>query len=134
MTMVTMSVPGDTGIVSIPATMSASAAATSPASATATFTLNSNGSRNGGSGSTWVTPTGSTIISGLFEAFVTVTSGSLTSGTSGSWINLGTTRNWTRQQAGVGSSTCIFTLQIRRASSGVVLGTSTVTLQADVSP
>lgn len=68
-----------------------------------------------------------------YDAFVTVTSGSLSSGTSGSWLNLGTSRTWTRSRSGVGTSTCIFTLQIRDTNTLTVLDTATITLEAVVS-
>jgi hypothetical protein len=60
-----------------------------------------------------------------FQALVTVTSGSI-GGTTGSWVSLASDQSWS-----VGSdSTATFTIQIRRASDGVVEGTATVTLTA----
>lgn len=68
-----------------------------------------------------------------FEAFVTVTAGTLTSGTTGSWVSLGTTTSWTKTQSAIGSGVVTFTLQIREAATQIVRGTATITLQADVS-
>lgn len=79
---------------------------------------------------TWCTPTGEAV---NYEALVTVTSGTLTSGTSGSWIALSTTRTWTRD-ASIGlNELCVFTVEIRRTGTGTVLDTATITLEADAS-
>lgn len=67
---------------------------------------------------------------GDYEARATVTSGSLSSGTSGSWLALSTSQSWTRIRALNGVSTCIFTLEIRRTSDNTVLDTSEITLEA----
>lgn len=68
---------------------------------------------------------------GLYEARVTVTSGSLTSGTTGTWLALSTSRQWEVSRATTGSSNVTFTLEIRRASDGTVLDTATITLAAN---
>ena len=77
---------------------------------------------------TWCTPTGEAV---NYEVLVTVTAGTLTSGTSGSWIALSTTRTWTRDAAIGTNELCTFTVQIRRVGSGTVLDTATITLNAD---
>ncbi len=101
-----------------------------PATATASYTLTSAGSLtySGGSG-TWLSPQ-----AGMdqFEVRATVTSGFLSSGTTGSWLNPGTTRTWTGVQTGEGLSSAIVTVEIRLASSGVVQDTATVTFSAEV--
>lgn len=104
--------------------------ATAPASANALYTLNTNGNKTGGG--TWITPIG---FSSLYECMATVTSGSLTSGTAGSWLGLESSRSWTRNQPGpgTGTSTCIFTLQIRDKATATVQDTATITLTATVS-
>jgi hypothetical protein len=78
----------------------------------------------------WVTPTSA---ASDYEAFVTVTSGSLTGGTTGSWVALSSTRSWYIQSVVTGLTTCVFTVQIRRVGTGTVLDTATITLTADVS-
>ena len=67
----------------------------------------------------------------LFECRVTVTSGSLTFGTTGVWQSLSATRSWTRGAALGTIQTCTFLLEIRNASTGVVVDSATITLEAD---
>lgn len=77
---------------------------------------------------TWCTPTAEAV---NYEALITVTSGSLTSGTTGSYVALSTTQTWTLN-ANIGiNALCIFTVQIRRVSTSTVLATATITLNAD---
>lgn len=110
----------------------------SPTDATAGYKLLSNGiaqktSING----TYVSISGEWETGGspgsAYDAYVTVTSGSLSTGTAGSWVNLGTNRTWTRLRSGVGTSTCIFTVQIRDANTLTVLDSASITLTAVVS-
>lgn len=102
--------------------------------ATAGYRINSGGTvdtlRNGaatGEG-TWLLG-GS---AGDFEVFINVTSGSLSSGTAGSWVNLGSTQTWTRARTGPGVATCIFTVTIRDVATQTTQATATVTLTATV--
>lgn len=77
---------------------------------------------------TWCTPTAQ---ASNYEVYVTVTTGSLSSGTSGSWLALSSDRTWTRT-ANIGSNQlCIFTAQIRRIGSTTVIDSATITLEAD---
>lgn len=110
---------------------------TSPATATAQYELTNAGLIRATQGSdtvtnigVWITPTTNVA---NYEARVTMTSGSLTSGTVGSWLNLGTTRTWTLQYAapGPGQNLSVFTLEIRRASDSVVVDTATITIRAE---
>jgi hypothetical protein len=67
-----------------------------------------------------------------YECRATVFSGSLTSGTTGSWLNLGTTREWSLTgPAFSGQQTCLMTLQIRRASDGEILASETISFTAE---
>lgn len=68
-----------------------------------------------------------------FEVRATVQSGALTSGTTGSWLNLGTTREWVVERTTLGTNTCALLVEIRNASSGSVLDSATITLTAEVS-
>ena len=62
----------------------------------------------------------------------TTLSGTLSTGTSGTWQNLGTTRAWSRNAgAGVGVMTCRGTLEIRDAATLIVLATATIQLDAE---
>ncbi len=78
----------------------------------------------------WITPT-SAAGSG-YEVRATLDSGSLDSGTTGSWLSLGTTRTWGVAAASTPSSqSASLTIEIRDASSLVVLDSATVNLSAD---
>lgn len=75
----------------------------------------------------WITPTSAA--SGSYEARATLNSGTLTSGTTGSWLALSSTREWT-VEASVGMADASLTIEIRRGST--VLDSATVTLSAQV--
>lgn len=105
----------------------------SGSSATASYQLRSDGfqGRKGVSiGTPWITPQ---INMSAYECLATVDSGTLTSGTTGSWLNLGTTRSWSKTQSGDGISSVTVTVQIRRVSDGVVVFTDQGTLTGEVS-
>jgi hypothetical protein len=61
---------------------------------------------------------------GSFEARATLLSGALTTGTTGVWQALSTTRTWTATLASI-------KIEIRRVSDGVILDTATISLEAD---
>lgn len=69
---------------------------------------------------------------GDFEVRATVTSGSLTSGTTGSWLSLGSAVTWSLVQTGVGGTSAVLLIQIRDASSLSVLDSANITLDAEV--
>jgi hypothetical protein len=103
----------------------------------ASFTLESDGdiisaTTPGGSvdEGDWLNPKASA--PSLYEVRATVTSGSLSSGTAGSWLALTSNRTWTRldSSAGDGANVCVLTIEIRY-NGGAVLDTSTVTLTAE---
>jgi len=78
----------------------------------------------------WCTPTSE---ASNYEAFVTVTSGSLTSGVTGSWVALNVTRQWSVEETVSGNTNlCTFTVQIRRAGTTTVLDSATISLEAGV--
>ena len=66
-----------------------------------------------------------------YEVRATVTSGTLSSGTTGSWLNLGTAREWTVARATVGTKQAIFTVEIRNATTLAVVDAAQVTLEAE---
>lgn len=68
-----------------------------------------------------------------YEVRATAVSGSVTSGTMGSWLSCGTTQSWTVANSAMDNSTisASFTISIRLASSGVVQDTATITLAAE---
>lgn len=62
---------------------------------------------------------------------VTPTSGFFSTGTTGTWLNLGTSRNFTRQwSGGLAVNTVQSTVELRNANTAVVLATATITLSA----
>ncbi len=79
----------------------------------------------------WCTPT-SAVAS--YEARVTVNSGSLSGGSgTGTWLALSSTRNWYVDNFSSGTFVdCVFTVEIRLASTGVVKDSATITLYAEV--
>lgn len=79
----------------------------------------------------WMSPEGAEPGS-LYEIRADVTSGVLTSGTTGAWLSLGSGRTWQKNVSG-GSSSVSLSVQIRRASDQVVLaGPVTYTLNGTV--
>lgn len=104
----------------------------SPTDATATYVLSSGGleQATGQTDATW-------LLQGAaadYEARATVVSGALTSGTTASWLGLGTTRSWTvtRTNNLPGLDECVLTMEIRAVATGTVLTSATVTLSAEV--
>ena len=67
-----------------------------------------------------------------YEAKADVTSGSLSSGTTGSWLSLASTRNWSRTRTVFGTSSVTMTIRVRRVSDSVELDVITVSLTATV--
>lgn len=125
-----------TGLPTISVTdQTLSVIAFSPVTATSGYRLNTNGKvYQNDQGSylyieDWVTPNGA---AASYECYVTVTSGTLSSGTSGSWLSLGTTRDWTVAQSSIGTKTCTFTVDIRKIGTTTVLDSATITLTAEV--
>jgi hypothetical protein len=110
------------------------AAANDPSDATCLFRLNNSGiAERNTTGSylsefTWLLRGAS----GDYEARMTTISGTLTTGTAGTWEALSLTRTWGKTRTGVGISTYSGTLEIRDASTLVVLASCTVTLTAEV--
>lgn len=79
--------------------------------------------------SQWVTPTSA---GGNYEVFATITSGSLTTGTTGSWIATSTNPTWTRSNGVVGTlAQVVLSLQVRATGTLTVLDTWTVTIDAE---
>ena len=112
--------------------LTANAEAFDPTAATASYSLTSAGVRtaSGLSNANWINPA---VGMGDFEVLATVQSGALSSGSTGSYLPLSTTRTWTRQRSGVGSSACVIRIQVRRISDAVQVADVTITLQATVS-
>jgi hypothetical protein len=96
-----------------------------PSAATVTVTFANDGTYTGAGGisgfsGNWVTPT--SYAGDDYEIRMTVNSGTTPAGSAtGSWLGLGTTRAWSLTQITAGTKTANVTIEIRRASSGVVL-------------
>ena len=124
-------------VVSLVAAGDASDEQSFPSSSTADIELQSDGDIvgegtqfGGGALGEWITPRSAA--GGNYEARWTNTSGTLSSGTAGTWQALSTTRNYSVSQTGVGFKTCTGTLEIRRTVGGAVLDSKSVTLTAQV--
>ena len=107
-------------------------------SATASYILNSSGvaqHREIQTGGTTTTNyPGEWLVTGdpgNFEVKATIVSGTLTNGTTGTWMALDSTRSWSKtKSANYGTDTCVLTIQIRNIVSQVILDTATITLSA----
>jgi hypothetical protein len=100
---------------------------------TASFSLLSTGefqATDGGAASTqynWLVAGSASSV----EVRVTPTSGSFSTGTTGAWISLASTRTYTRAwSGGMSSDSVTATVELRNAFSAVVLATATITLVA----
>jgi hypothetical protein len=110
--------------------------AISPTDSTAGYQLNSSGAEqelNQGVASTFNT----WVLTGTaanYDVFATLNSGTLFSGTTGTWLNLATTRSWQVQRTNnaAGTNSASLTIQIRPAGGGATLDTANVTLNATV--
>jgi len=76
----------------------------------------------------WCTPTSA---ASDYEVLATVVTGSLSSGTTGSWLALSSTQTWTRTASVGTSQLCSFTVQIRKIGTSTVLDSATINLEAD---
>lgn len=105
---------------------------TSPTQANASWTMNNGGTVSGtGLGSyTWL----NIGAAGDYEVRATIlTGGSLTTGATGVWQALSTTRTWSRKRSGVGASIVTLKIEVRAVASGLTVATATITLDAEVS-
>lgn len=76
----------------------------------------------------WVTPTSA---AAGYECRMTVTSGTFSVGTVGSWLALTSTRTWAKTQSIVGVGQVVGTIEIRDAATLAVVATATVDLTAE---
>jgi hypothetical protein len=73
----------------------------------------------------WLAPV---IDPGAYEARMTLTSGAFDTGTVDAWLSLASDQSWS-ETANNGTESASGTLEIRRASDGVVLASCSVTLE-----
>lgn len=106
-------------------------------SASASFTLGSNGMASGGPAATpgdaasYLFRNGET--GAAFEVDVSIVSGSLTSGPTGSGLGLGTTRTWTKTNSVPGTALSVeLQIVLRRSGGGTILSTKNIILTAEL--
>lgn len=68
---------------------------------------------------------------GNYEIYVSKTSGDTPTGTLNTWLNLGTTRDWTLTATAGNFKTCVLAVQIRDTATSTVQATATLTLESD---
>lgn len=78
----------------------------------------------------WITPKSSA--SGAFACRATLQSGNTPSGTLNTWLTLDNFRSWSLTRTTAGTNSCQLLIEIRRESDGVVLGSATISLVAQV--
>jgi hypothetical protein len=127
--------------VTLEATYTVSDSTISPTNASASFQLQSDGDvaritvSTGGGGTVdvgdWITPAAAA--GANYEVRATVNSGSLTSGSTGTWLALSSTRTWSLDQTSLGTSACELLIEIRLTSTGAVLDSTVVSLSAEKS-
>lgn len=76
----------------------------------------------------WASPS---TIGGNYEVFATVTAGTLSFGTAGSWVATSGSPLWTRARPTSGISIVDLSMQVRAVGSATILDTWTVTLEAE---
>ncbi len=112
----------------------------SPATAMSTITVRSNGTVEKTENTTttqvdastdWVRP--ASLASSAFEVMATVNSGAVQSGTTGSWLNLGSNRAWSCTRNVNGTASANLTIAIRH-NGGAVISSNTYTLSATQNP
>ena len=109
-----------------------------PGVAGVTYAVNSDGTVSystvaSGSGTieNWVNPTSAA--GANYEVRVTKNSGTNPSGSSlATWLALSSSRSWTIGQSGLGNTSCNLTVEIRDASTLVMLDSATVEMIAEV--
>lgn len=120
-------------VVMLPATIDVSVVS-SPGPAVSSTTFSADGtytSTDGTSNGNWYTPT-TGAVGGGYEIRWTVVSGTLTTGTTGTWQSLASDITYSRNRVAAGIATAVGTVEIRDASTLSVLASSTVTLEAEV--
>jgi hypothetical protein len=75
----------------------------------------------------WATPTS---IASQYEVYATLNTGSLSGGTTGSWLSLGTTQDWWVERTSIGSKVANMTMEVRKIGTSTVLDTWTIEIEA----
>jgi hypothetical protein len=120
-------------VIALPGSLGATDTVASPGTANATMTFNSDGTytRTGGASGNWATP-GSVGIGAGYDIRWTVVTGTLSTGTTGTWQVLSSNRTYGRNRLTIGLATATGTIEIRDAVSLSVLTTCSASLDAEV--
>lgn len=108
--------------------------AASPSSASASVSFGTDGSISltGGGSQSWFSPN----VAGVGASFwvrATLNSGAVSSGTTGSWLQLNSSRSWTCNRTGIGAISANLTIEIALDSGGSqIVATGTYTIEAEV--
>lgn len=78
----------------------------------------------------WVTPS-TVAVAANYEVFATLVGGTLSTGTTGSWLALSTTRTWSRTRSVSGVSEGQIWIDIRLVGTTTVLDSAIITLTAE---
>lgn len=120
-------------VIALPATITETKLALDPADATASLNFAADGTYVSGDGTpagNWATPT-TTGVGTDYRIRFTTTSGTLTTGTTGSWLTF--PQQITKTQATIGTASWTGTVEIAAASdTSTVLTSSTITLDVEV--
>lgn len=110
---------------------SVDASATSPSSATAYYELQSDGDTvtSDGAIADWLI---GSVTGSDYECRATLVSGTLSTGTTGSWLALSSPRSWTVTRSSLGSKTCTFDVEVGLVGTSTALDTARITLTAEV--
>lgn len=77
----------------------------------------------------WIVPNSA---APAYEVFVTVTAGTLSTGTAGSWLPLSSTQTWTVLQTSIGGKSATISVQIRKVGTTTILTTASISMTAEV--
>lgn len=99
--------------------------------ATASYSIANNGNVTSSSGTleAWLIGTGGAVAN--YEVMATVISGTLTSGTTDTWLNCATTRTWAKSNSAGNNSTVTVVLSVSIRAGSTVLDTAFITLNAE---
>lgn len=75
----------------------------------------------------WVTPTSE---ASNYEVYASLSSGTLTSGTTGSWLALSSNRLWSVEDGGLGAQSATIVVTVRRTGTSTNLASATITMSA----
>lgn len=79
----------------------------------------------------WVTPKSA---ASNYECRATLVSGTLTSGTTGTWLALTSNRSWSCEQSLTGTEAATVSIELRKVGTATVLDTATIQLEATWEP